>query len=129
MQLQKFILANQGKVRLQFSDTSTVHLAAVRTVVIQVKAKRYNYSYHYRLGPGDTAKNKQTKKQIYFQSFDAVKYRKMKRRNHCLNKNSKVHSKCSKNNCGFNNHALHSFSLNEQNKAIICIYMHNSINT
>lgn len=87
MQLQKFILANQGKVRLQFSDTSTVHLAAVRTVVIQVKAKRYNYSYNYRLGPGDTAKqlNKQNKTKIYFQSFDAVKYRKMKRRNHCLN--------------------------------------------
>lgn len=75
MQLQKFILANQGKVRLQFSDTSTVHLAAVRTVVIQVKAKRYSYSYHYRLGPGDTAK--QTNKNS-FSVFGAVKYHKMK---------------------------------------------------
>lgn len=55
MQLQKYILANQGKDRLQLSGTSTVHLAAVRTGVIQVKAKRYRHGYHYRLGPGDTA--------------------------------------------------------------------------
>lgn len=59
MQQQDSILANQGKVRLQFSDVSTVHLAAVRTGVIQVKAKRYSYGYHYRLGPGDIARKKQ----------------------------------------------------------------------
>jgi len=55
MQLQNSILANQGKVRLQFRDTSTSASTAVRTSVIQVKAKRYSYGYHYRLGPGDIA--------------------------------------------------------------------------
>ncbi len=67
MQLQKYILANQGKVRLQLSGTSTVHLAAVHTGVIQVKAKRYHHGYHYRLGPGDTVGNC-----FSFQSYDTL---------------------------------------------------------